>query len=218
MDMKNKYKGGYDLIMEHISLTPEMEARIVGNLRKEGAKCGRTRVGAYTRWAAGLAACAAIVAICIAIVPLLQNQTQDPVDYVGAPLPPESYRTLAEAQAALSFEAYTPGELPKGYALRTCTVYDAGTMLELTYASADNELSFRTAEGTDDISGDYTEYAQEATVPAYSGASVLLKGDESGWQTAVWTDAGRAYCIYSIQPLSESDMLLIVNSIQGSSH
>ena len=69
-----------------------------------------------------------------------------------------------------------------------------------------------------DISGDYTEYAQEATVPAYSGASVLLKGDESGWQTAVWTDAGRAYCIYSIQPLSESDMLLIVNSIQGSSH
>ncbi len=216
MDMKNKYKGGYDLIMEHISVTPEMEARIMSNLRKEGEKRSRIKARAYMRWAAGVAACVAIGILCLSVVPMLQNQPQEPVDSVSAPLPPENYNTPAEAKSALSFDAYTPNALPDGYALDSCTVYDAGKMLELTYSSSDNEISYRTAEGSDDISGDYTEYAKEDTVTADGGASVLLKGDESGWQTAGWTAAGRTYCIYSIQPLSENDMLTIVNSVQSS--
>lgn len=216
MDMKNKYKGGYGQIMEHVSVTPEMEARILSNLRKEGATRNRTKAHTYTRWAAGFAACAAIVVLCLAVIPMFQNQTQEPMDSVGAPLPPESYPTIEEARAALSFDAYVPNALPDGYALHLCTVYDAGGMLELTYASAENEISYRTAEGSGDISGDYTVYAKEDTVASDGGASVLLKGDESGWQTAIWTDVGRTYCVYSMQPLSESDMLRIVNSVQGS--
>ncbi len=214
MDMKNKCKGGYDLIMEHISVTPEMEDRIVGNLQKETAKRSRPQPRTYTYWITGLAACAAILVICLAVVPMLHMQTQEPGGHVGAPLPPTSYETVEEALSALPFDACIPAELPQGYKMSACTIY-YNEMLELTYASEDSEINYRTAQGNEDISGDSTEYAALDTVAADNGASVSLKGGKDGWQTAIWMNADRAYCVYSIQPLSENDMMMIVNSVQN---
>lgn len=37
MDMRNKQKGGYDVLMDHITVTPEMAERITRNLQKEAA-------------------------------------------------------------------------------------------------------------------------------------------------------------------------------------
>ena len=38
MDMRNKQKGGYDVLMDHITVTPEMAERITRNLQKEALR------------------------------------------------------------------------------------------------------------------------------------------------------------------------------------
>ncbi len=216
MDRKNENRGGYEQIMEHISVTPEMEERIVGNLHKEAANNTKVKKYPYTRWMAGLAACAAAIVLCLALVPMMRAQTQQPEEFVGVPLPPQRYETIEEALAVLPFSACIPAALPQGYELAECTVY-SGEMLELTYTNGENQIRFRTAQGNEDISGDYNAYAITNSICADHGASVWLKGDANGYQAAIWTAGETAYSISSTAPLPESDMRTIINSIHNPS-
>lgn len=97
-------------------------------------------------------------------------------------------KTLEEAQEIAGFEL----NVPRAEDPYTVLNYRAveGSMLEIIYWDEKGTEGYRIrkAVGSEDISGDYSEYALEKTVTLADGTKVTLRGDEEDqWSLAVWT-------------------------------
>ena len=73
------------------------------------------------------------------------------------PNPIVEYKTVEDAEKAVSFKPVMPAKIPDGYKLAFISVI-SGKTFQLVYENGDNEITYRVAEGTDDISGDYNVY------------------------------------------------------------
>lgn len=100
--------------------------------------------------------------------------------------------TLREAADAAGFSLTVP-ETVSGYGAPTYQVIP-GELLQLRYTGADKELMIRKAVGSQDCSGDYTDYTQTETVTV-NGISVTLRGENGTVSVAIWTDGGYAYAL-----------------------
>ena len=97
-------------------------------------------------------------------------------------------KTLEEAQEIAGFELNVPGAEDPYTVLNYRAV--EGSMLEIIYWDEKGTEGYRIrkAVGSEDISGDYNEYALEKTVTLADGTQVTLRGDEEDqWSLAVWT-------------------------------
>lgn len=97
-------------------------------------------------------------------------------------------KTLEEAQEIAGFEL----NVPRAEDPYTVLNYRAveGSMIEIIYWDEKGTEGYRIrkAVGSEDISGDYSEYALEKTVTLADGTKVTLRGDEEDqWSLAVWT-------------------------------
>lgn len=131
------------------------------------------------------------------LTPTQENaETPDPV--VG-------YQTLEDAEKAVGFEIeYTGIDEVINYS----TIGDK--ILEISFKGG----YLRKAKGTDDISGDYNEYATITKVEV-DGKTVTLKGnDEKLLRLAVWTDDGYSYCLGIDEGASETELTNLVTSIK----
>ncbi len=76
-----------------------------------------------------------------------------------------------------------------------------GSLAEADYADADGNalLTIREEAGTDDISGDYTDYPYETTETLTGGAAMTLKGNsEDEFFLATWTDGTDSFSIQAL--------------------
>lgn len=89
-------------------------------------------------------------------------------------------------------------------------------MLELFYTGADgSSVSIRKAEGSGDISGDYSEYAETGTLDA-AGTQVTVKGDGSGISLALWSADGYTYAIGAHDGgLTEAEVIEAVSAMSA---
>lgn len=132
-------------------------------------------------------------------------------DNVQLPSPIKEYNTLDEAKKAVVFKALVPGAMPEGYTLSwVSTINDE--LFQISYKNGDNEILYRTAEGTEDISGDYNVYKNEKSLKI-AGIDVTIKGNE-GAAKATWTKDGLTYSIYADKEISEQDITNIIASIR----
>ena len=100
------------------------------------------------------------------------------------PNPFQDFESLEEAAALAGFELTLPETMPEGF---TLTAYRAieNEMIEIIYENGDNEICIRKAKGSEDISGDYTEYAESTTL-TIKDLSVTAKGNDSTIRVATW--------------------------------
>lgn len=132
-------------------------------------------------------------------------------DNVQLPNPIKEYNTLDEAKKAVVFKALVPGAMPEGYTLSwVSTINDE--LFQISYKNGDSEILYRTAEGTEDISGDYNVYKNEKSLKI-AGIDVTIKGNE-GAAKATWTKDGLTYSIYADKEISEQDITNIIASIR----
>ena len=86
-------------------------------------------------------------------------------------------------------------------------------MLEVVYVNGEDETGrVRKARGSEDISGDYNEYAETETV-SVGGIDVLLKGDAELVKLAVWTNDGYAYSVSSEAGMTADEMMALVSAV-----
>lgn len=104
------------------------------------------------RWVAGIAACAAVAILCIALLPMLQAPDDHPGSLVGIPLSPQHFESLEGALAELTYEAQLPSSMPEGYELSGCMLYE-GAMRSLHIQTGRTASLSESAEGSNDISG-----------------------------------------------------------------
>ena len=135
----------------------------------------------------------------------------DEPDIIGMPNPFTDFDTLAEAEAQTGFDI----TLPDAIGSSDKRIYRAmnDEMLEVIYMNGEDETGrVRKARGSEDISGDYNEYAETETV-SVGGVDVLLKGDAGLVKLAVWTNDGYAYSVSSEAGLTADEMTELVSAV-----
>lgn len=135
----------------------------------------------------------------------------DEPDIIGMPNPFTDFDTLAEAEKQTGFYI----TLPDAIGSSNNKIYRAmnDEMLEVIYINGEDETGrIRKARGSEDISGDYNEYAETETV-SVGGIDVLLKGDAGLVKLAVWTNDGYAYSVSSEAGMTADEMMALVSAV-----
>lgn len=200
--MKNKYNQA----AEKITVTPEMEKRILHNISQVdfSATPQKAKINIAFTKVLSLAACF-LVLIWGANLLL---EMKPPVHVT-----PEivEYESLSELSANIDFPIMVPEQL-QGMKENSYTCFFK-TIAQITYMDGNNIITYRMARGNEDISGDYTEYKEIKEWPSLD-TPITLKGDEKGYHLATWTKGGFSFAISSVEPLTESDLLNIAFSVK----
>ena len=146
-----------------------------------------------------LLACSALLAVSLAACsqPAAPDAASTPdtaaSDTTQIPNPWTECATLADA-AALTVYDFTVPDSVDGYTDTSITVLTDKQLTEVQYSSGNARLCLRKAPGSDDISGDYNQYAESNAVDV-DGRSVTLQGNDGQVQLATWLDGDYTYSI-----------------------
>ena len=121
--------------------------------------------------------------------------------------------TLEEAGELAGFDISVPNEIDGGYTQGTIQAVE-NEMIQVIYTTeAGEEITLRKGTGTEDISGDYNEYAEENTLDV-DGTSVTARGSDGLVYAAAWTDGTYTYAITASAGLESDAVTALVPSIQ----
>lgn len=101
---------------------------------------------------------------------------------------------VASDAAALTGYDFTVPDSVDGYPDVTIAVLESEQLTEVQYSSGNARLCLRKVPGSDDISGDYNQYAESNAVDV-DGRSVPLQGNDGQVQLATWLDGDYTYSI-----------------------
>lgn len=136
----------------------------------------------------------------------MSQSSEDAVAAYG----PETYDSIEELVEAVGFSVKELSNVPLTV-VETDYCAPTNDLAQISYLDADgNELCYRKSPGTDDISGDYSEYPDIEEMEI-EGCVVTLKGDADTICLATWTDGDYAYSIglYDVGT-SRGEMLRLV--------
>ncbi len=125
----------------------------------------------------------------------------------------KEFTTLEEALAELPFTPKVPTLMPEGYELTNIYIIDEH-MLELRYTFGENELTYRTAKGDWDISGDYDFIYKEEEFEEVDDIRVFVRGEDGLIKTAVWWVDEHSYALTGNTGVDFDDLKLIIRGVQ----
>ena len=87
-------------------------------------------------------------------------------------------------------------------------------MTQIIYTKADKNLLIRKQAGSDDISGDYSQYTETNTA-ALGSLQVTMKGEDGMVSVAVWTDGGYTFAVDTQDvPMDVDAITALIGTIQ----
>lgn len=128
------------------------------------------------------------------------NQSDD--NGVQPPSPFQPCDTLDAAEEMAGFDLTLPKTADKLEAIEN-------EMIQAFYGEDGSDMFIRKALGSEDISGDFNEYAQTETVDG-----VTLKGVDGQFSLALWTNGEYTYSISVGSALSQTDMMALVGGVK----
>ncbi len=192
--MDNKYKEA----MDRVEVTEEMRTRILNHIEEETVKKekrGKIISFPHIRQYASIAAVFAVFIIGVfAYTNLHTNTTSetDTTDFVAS-TGYEEVGSIEELKSAVGFEVETFTELPFT-ADEISYVNIDGEIAEVTYTGGEGSITYRKSVGSDDNSGDYSAYENEAEIEI-ADQTVLLKGNDDTYMLAIWNDGQFSYSL-----------------------
>lgn len=130
------------------------------------------------------------------------------------PNPFTEYSSIDEAVKAVGLEISVPDSID-GYADRIIRVDPDHKMIEVIYKNSDDaEIRIRKAVGSEDVSGDYTKYAQSSAT-TIGDLNVTMKGANDKVSVAVWTNGDYAYSITCSTAQNKAKMTDLVNAVDA---
>lgn len=181
----------YDELMDKIEVTDAMRARILTRVSGAAKKKSAAR-----RWALA-AACFAVLLLGALTVPKLLTGDPAQAEPEQGVMTANGMEEVANAQAmadAVGFPVSEAAVLPFEPTAVHYTSY-WGQMAEISYEAGDQTAELRKSPGTEENSGDWTEYpaTEQLTI---GEVSVELRGDaQDAYTLAVWTDGQYAYSL-----------------------
>lgn len=127
------------------------------------------------------------------------------------PNPFTERKSLEDAYKALSFKPSVPTKLPDGYETDSIFTVD-DDFFQIIYKNGENEIMYRTAKGTEDISGDYNIYKNEKQISTEK-YTAKVRGNEK-IAGAVWNDGKMTYSLSFSSEVSEDTVISIINNLK----
>ena len=205
----------YNEAMNKIELSTEARQRILGNIQDmDLAAPKRGKVVPFPQWRrwAAVAACAAVVLL--AAVTLQNPRMNTEPDEQGGMTVANGIVEVADAQAlseAVGFPVSELTDLPFPVTETTYTSY-WGELAQISYVGEEQTVTLRVQPGSEDISGDYNNYAEISTV-TINGCDVTFKGNSGTVSTAIWTNDGYSYAVSADVPMSVEAMTALISTI-----
>ena len=133
---------------------------------------------------------------------------------VEIPNPWQDFDTMTDAEAAIGYGMTAPETLA-GLAPSSFRVLDSDgdKILEIQYGGDDDRASLRKGTDSEDISGDYTDYAKTETVTV-GDITVTEKGDGVNVFSAVWTKGDYSYAFFSTVGVSADTLAGLIAGIE----
>lgn len=132
------------------------------------------------------------------------------------PNPWTDFDTMDEAKAAIGYDMTAP-ETVAGLSQSSIRVLnDSDKILEVYYGGETegaDRASLRKGTGSEDISGDYTDYAKTETVTV-GDITVTEKGDGENVFSAIWTKGDYSYSFFSTAGVSAETFAELVAGIE----
>ena len=126
---------------------------------------------------------------------------------VQIPNPVVEYDYLFEAEYAVGFPVLVPASM-NGVEMEHICVID-GEVLQVNYADG---TCYRTAQGAEDISGDYSRYEQTWQLTSRR-FSITARGEQELVSSAWWTDGSRCFSIRFAQLVGQQTLLELADSL-----
>lgn len=129
----------------------------------------------------------------------------------AAVLAPQEVPSAAELEQQTGIKVPELTNLPFEAESVTYTAYD--NLAELTYEGAGRTLCWRVSAGTEDNSGDYTDYArvEEQTI---AGHRVTVKGNDDGVALALWSDGEQSYSLSAEPELTQEELTALLEGLE----
>lgn len=140
-----------------------------------------------------------------------ETKTDAAADSSQIPNPFEDCDTLDDAAKLAGFEITVPDSVD-GYSTRTIQAIK-DQMIQVIYAEGDSTLTMRKGTGTEDISGDYNEYAENNTV-SVGGLDITMKGADGKVSVAIWMDGDYAFAVSVSTAVDSAAMSTLVSSVK----
>lgn len=209
----------YDEIMDKIEITDEIRRKILNNVEKECSNADNViRFPSRNKKKyASLVGVAAVAAVCIIAGKGIIGNTPTVSDNPGgevAIMGPSDVSSLQELSNNVGFDVE---DVPVLFNSATDVHYTAiGDIAQIVYTTADNEVTWRKAPGSDDISGDYNTYAT-IVEKEFDNINVTIKGnkDENNGDkffNATWTKDGYSYSLFFENGVDMAEVENIINS------
>jgi hypothetical protein len=118
-----------------------------------------------------------------------KKQTSD----VEIPSPWVDCESIADAEKLAGFTVILPKTIPDDYTQKTIEAVK-DDMVQIVYKTGENQIVFRQSKGSDDISGDYTEYKENNTLTVGT-LKITAKGNGGKVNVATWVNGEYAFAI-----------------------
>lgn len=125
--------------------------------------------------------------------PEAKDDPQKQTSNVEIPSPWVDCETIADAEKLAGFTVILPKTIPDGYTQKTIEAVK-DDMVQIIYENGENQLVFRQAKGSDDISGDSTEYKENSTL-TIGTLKVTTKGNGGKINLATWVNGEYSFAI-----------------------
>ena len=202
----------YRQIMDAVSVTPEMERRVLTGLRRS---LDTGRRPAAPRWQPRLAAaCAALVVCAAAFFPLwLESRSPLETPPVQVTWGAQQFDSIGELADSLSYPLLVPTSIPEGYQPKAFRCLQ-GELAEVSWQSEDGTITYRMAPGNEDVSGDFTAYGWEKilNIGAYT---VSCKGEDGVVFLAVWSDGTYSFSLHASAGLTPDQVTDVIESLEA---
>lgn len=208
----------YNTMMEHIKVNDEMRRRVLQNVQNvdltdhNSGRSSRFSPGRMRR-ALSLAACLALLVLGTVALPgrltapdkADDHNVADEADIVEA-------ASLQELGQKVGFSLNEVENLPFEAEEAVYTAYWS-ELAEITYTGENAAAIYRKSAGSEDNSGDYSEYnaAEDFTM---EDCIVTLKGDTDHYTLAVWTRGDYSYSLNLSTGLSRTEWEQLIAGIE----
>lgn len=129
------------------------------------------------------------------------------------PDPFAEYTSMEEAAQAAGFDLSVPDSIDD-LEKSVIRVDEEGKLFEVIYGGEDEKIVIRKAEGSEDVSGDYTKYEQTNTV-SIANSEVTMKGNDDKVSVAIWTNGDYSYSIASSAGLSKTAATNLISAVDS---
>lgn len=196
----------YREIMERLTVSEEMQRRVTENVLSAPSETRSILRFSNAKRYLTLAAC--LVFLIVGAIAVTHMRGNPPVDGVQTAWGTIQYENAKDLSVATGLEIRDLRNLPF---VPTETIYQKydDDLAEILYMGDDDQLCYRVSKGSEDNSGDYTEYSS-VYVQKINGISMTLKGEGGVIHCVLFEQNGCSYSLSSEQGLTQRQIETIL--------